>query len=744
MLKKILALSLILCLFPFSAAFAETDRHALLSELGIMTGYEDGTFRGENNLTRAEFTKIAVMASPDRKNVQTGHAISPFPDVPHALWSAPYITLAAKSGYVTGYLDGSFRPDGTVTLAEATAVFLRLLGYENSEFGASWPRGHMEIAKNIGLLAGIDKTADDAITRDNVATLLYTLLDMQMHDREAPYLSTLSLVKYENAVIYASSAEDSTLPSNKISTSVGTFKKGNTFSADSVGCRGDLFIENGDTIFAFIKKAQVTKTCAVYATLSDGIITYQNGILEKIALSDGVPLYENGAPSGTLVKSKLSMGDVLEIKYKEDDSVEYVILDTKGVDGPFTVLNQSWTNQFPVTAATAIMRNGQKVSKDAVETYDVLYYSEALDMVLAYTEKVTGVYQDAAPSKDIPSSVTVSGTTYAVESIDAFRKLSSGGGFSFGDTITLLLGRDGHVADVVGGAAMAEETVGFVTDVGTKSFVNAHGESYSASYITLAFPSGRVQTYETKTEQESLLNHVVSLRFSEGKAIAASVKSDAPYGTFSLDAYTLGTAALSPDVQILEVYTPSLYTASSVGTVFPRRLDGVELSASDFLYAARDAKNRICALIIDDVTGDLHQYGIVTRANSVSVGMHLSGSYTFLTNGNESTIATSGKTFSVGAHTPCKITYSGNQVNAIQPLTRLSSAVSDFGGGFIKTADGEMYDVTSASIYKKNRDYSYSLLSPTDLSTTDYTIVAYYDKVPSAGGKIRVLIANEK
>ena len=56
-----------------------------------MNGYPDGSFGLENNVTRAEFTKIAVAASSYRNSVATSMTVSPFPDVPYSHWAAPYI-----------------------------------------------------------------------------------------------------------------------------------------------------------------------------------------------------------------------------------------------------------------------------------------------------------------------------------------------------------------------------------------------------------------------------------------------------------------------------------------------------------------------------------------------------------------------------------------------------------------------------------------------------------------------------
>ena len=90
-----------------------------LSNAGILDGYEDGTFRPDGNITRAEFATITARfleASYDGGNR--------FPDI-DGHWAAEYINEAANAGIVDGYEDGTFRPQQNITRAEAVTMVNR-------------------------------------------------------------------------------------------------------------------------------------------------------------------------------------------------------------------------------------------------------------------------------------------------------------------------------------------------------------------------------------------------------------------------------------------------------------------------------------------------------------------------------------------------------------------------------------------------------------------------------------------
>lgn len=93
-----------------------------LSNAGIITGYLDGTFRPEAPITRAEFAAIAARFS---EVVYNGG--NSFSDVPENHWAARYIALAEHLGWINGYLDGTFKPEQNITRAEAMTLIDRVL-----------------------------------------------------------------------------------------------------------------------------------------------------------------------------------------------------------------------------------------------------------------------------------------------------------------------------------------------------------------------------------------------------------------------------------------------------------------------------------------------------------------------------------------------------------------------------------------------------------------------------------------
>jgi hypothetical protein len=95
----------------------------------IVNGYEDGTFRPENTLTRAEAAKMIVLAAGLTVDES---ATTSFSDA-NGAWYTPYIAAAAKAGIVNGYGDGTFNPGGEVTRAELAKMIVAAKGLATNE-----------------------------------------------------------------------------------------------------------------------------------------------------------------------------------------------------------------------------------------------------------------------------------------------------------------------------------------------------------------------------------------------------------------------------------------------------------------------------------------------------------------------------------------------------------------------------------------------------------------------------------
>lgn len=97
-----------------------------LSNMGIICGYPDGTFRPDAPITRAELTKIAAGFFSDPRVAATYDGR--FSDVHGAEWYISYLMTALEEGLIEGYPDGSFRPDRPITRAETCTIVNRTLG----------------------------------------------------------------------------------------------------------------------------------------------------------------------------------------------------------------------------------------------------------------------------------------------------------------------------------------------------------------------------------------------------------------------------------------------------------------------------------------------------------------------------------------------------------------------------------------------------------------------------------------
>lgn len=145
--------------------------------LGVLDGYGDGTFRPGTVLTRAQFCKMAVYAMNGSNELGRYRTVTVFSDVKPSYWAAPYINMAAKGkNIISGYADGKFHPDRTVTVGQAVTILLRMLGYKDEDVGGVWPDSYMAEAALIGLTDGVSGTGNEGLTRGQAAKLFLNLL----------------------------------------------------------------------------------------------------------------------------------------------------------------------------------------------------------------------------------------------------------------------------------------------------------------------------------------------------------------------------------------------------------------------------------------------------------------------------------------------------------------------------------------------------------------------------------------
>ena len=413
--------------------------------------------------------------------------------------------------------------------------------------------------------------------------------------------------------------------------------------------------------------------------------------------------------------------------------LDRVALINSAMEGP-VVASSGWQSQVGFdTASATVYRNGGESTLSAVQNQDVVYWSESMHTIWAYSNKVTGIYESAAPSASNPTSVTVAGKSYDIETTEAAYQLSDLGGYQVGDSVTLLLGRNGGVA-AVGEASLAQDLVyGVVLSVENTTYEDSDGNSYNTRTATIFGTDGN--TYRYPVESRSLeAGALVRVTNSEDGVEIRGLSSTKLTGRVSSDGKTLGRYTLASDVQIIDTYE----TCTPI-QVYPSRLAGANLTGSTIRFYALNAQGEISHMILEDATGDLHQYGIITGVSEVSAGLVTNSAYTYDVGGVKQ-VFTSDTTIYNLKSDPCQVKMeSDTTVERLYNLTEVE--VDSINGNTIVDAQNHSYtlsDSVAVYVYENNE---YQLTSLERVSGGDYRLTAWYDKPENEGGRIRVILA---
>lgn len=149
----------------FGAYFTDVQGHWCQTKIdkwvsdGIINGYPDGTFRPNANITRAEFITLVNKVF----GFTSGTNIS-YPDVPQTDWYYNAVRIARYEGYISGYEDGTMRPNAQITRQEAAKIITVILsltqntqvtyGYGDSANMDTWARGYIGAVANAGIMSG--------------------------------------------------------------------------------------------------------------------------------------------------------------------------------------------------------------------------------------------------------------------------------------------------------------------------------------------------------------------------------------------------------------------------------------------------------------------------------------------------------------------------------------------------------------------------------------------------------------
>ena len=612
-MKRIFSGVLALCLAasliaPALAADAGTGAVQTVRALGILKGDQNGNTDLSGAVSRAEFAFMLAAASTYKDTVsREGGGYSLYKDVKSGYWASEAIQLAVRQGWMTGYTDGTFRPEKTVTLEEACAALLKLLGYDASSLAGSFPQAQLSKAAALGLRDQVSAARGQGLTRQDCAYLFYNLLTAQTSG-------------------------------------------GQTYAA------------------------------ALGYTVTNGQVNYTAAAMDRLS-------------------------------------------------GPYVARSGV---SLPASAAT-VYRNGELAESAALNEYDVYYYSEAAGTAWIYTDRASGKIEALSPSVSDPSSVTVSGSTYEIESASAAYQLSAMGGGSVGRVVTLLLGMNGGVVEVLTGEAVDSTYYGVIT--ATEQVLDSAKGAQVRTKVSVICTDGVLRSF-TVDGGTSSAGHLVSVSVSGGGVTVKGLSGKSLSGKVDKDAAKLGDLPLSEDIQILDTAADGSYAA-----VDASRLAGKTLTTKMVRHYTLDKNGAVDRLILNDATGDTWTYGYLTAAEDLSQegGMDINMRYTYVVDGAVKTVSNSAKyAVQTGG---VAIRY--NSDGSIRSMKNITAVKLVSLGGLTARADNRTYELADdVQVYLRQNGTFYQ----TDLAsinTEAYTLTGYYDDFGCpAGGQLRVIIAS--
>ena len=196
-LSIVLSIAMVVCLAPTmafaattsaaqaDAAYSDTEGKAcegavnVLSALGVVDGFTDGTYKPEQTVTRAQMAKLIVAALGVSEYATAKN--SSYTDMGSAQWAIPVVEYATNLGIINGVGNGKFAPNKTVTYEQVATMICRALGYTTAskEMNGTYPAVFVQKARALGILENVQGYAlGTGANRGDCAIMLYNALDL--------------------------------------------------------------------------------------------------------------------------------------------------------------------------------------------------------------------------------------------------------------------------------------------------------------------------------------------------------------------------------------------------------------------------------------------------------------------------------------------------------------------------------------------------------------------------------------
>jgi len=708
--------------------------------MGIMDGYSDGNFRPNSQITRAQFCKMVVCALNAEDELGLYRTVTIYPDVKPSHWAAAYINMAAKGKKaISGYSDGKFYPDRTVTLGQAATILLRTLGYKDENIGGVWPDSYLSFAASIGLTDGVDTTRGNSpLSRSDAATLFNNLLraDVQGDKTVSNFLTAAGLTTKTDMVLVSSNARGPDGKETAMLFSDGSIYQmaGDKASNGSLnGLKGTLVLE-GQKVRTFLPDALGISRTVTVAKAEANVITDRSGA--KYNVTSGTKVYRNGAETTwSEARSWVNPGTSLTLYLGTAGNVEFIFIgggdsSTEAV----IVYERNSVKGFDSLAGGAsgytIYKNGCRANAKDMRPYDVATYASSTNTIRVCDTRLTGYYESCNPSPTEPTSIRVFGHDFAVLTT-AQATLAK---FRPGQQITLLLTEDNKVAGAVkpGTADANANAIGIATSAsGTSATVKLLCGIEVSGAVDLGTGPDSIIQYRQE-ELARMQNRLVRVT-STGKGYIGLVRlGGGASGALDVEKRRLGASYLAETVNIFR------YTPNGIDVLTLDDLGVGPVANEEISYAHTNWAGQVDIIVIGAVGTGASIYGRTALS-------YTDRNYSLISVYNDQGLAAGPfrSTYDIGAgvYVAAVEARDGSGFSSLKPLTALKDVPSTaWSGQGSVTVDGRSYSIP-VTVMAYNKDTLEWITATEDRSILDIAR-AYskkYDMYASEDGVIRVI-----
>lgn len=718
-----------------------------LSELGIINGYEDGSFRPDNNVTRAEFSKIIVGMMNKATEAKSTPPSSAFDDVNQVQWCIPYVNYLTANGVIKGYADATFRPSNIITYAEAATIICRVLGYDEATVGYSWPANYMNEAAALEL-SDTAHSASDPVTRAVVAEITDNALFTYVNGKkEVKYLESIGYTVTDNCYIIASQNDDASLNSDEIRTDNGVYEVKNNSIISMAGSSGTLILDDNNKAVSFRKKDMKSLTVTVTDIDENRTIDYRTSDNQKgsYQFTSNFTLYsDNNKTSYALMQNEITEGTKIKFMGEQEGKWTFAVIDTSQSTITPVKASKNYTSSdkylegIPIDFdGLTVYRDNKTVTVADIKADDVIYYNTNTNTMDVYTKKVTGIYNKALPSKAYVTSVNVGGNEYKINSKVSTAKLdASDGSFNIGDKVTLLLGKNDEVCFAVESSGFDTFSYGVVLKTYFDVADSGDKEGSSRYMASVFMADGNTYEYETDKNYKDYIGDLVQIEYGNDAVTMKMASNSNVYGELNKGERTLGGKKLLKDVVIFNRLSKEDSSTPEVELISYDTFDAVSIPSNQLITSvSANAFGDIAVLYINSASSG-YKYGYAYKTRDKTTGAI--GMTIYTATGKEEY---SNVSFSISGNAfYYKVSQTG-QISELKPLSTLVNGrtVQAVESGRIMV-DNKIYTLSDdVLIINVSGAGEYKVISVNELASYSRASVTLYSETSDSNGVVRII-----